>query len=115
MTVVQDGPETCEVAGGGGFVRLLVPLRVHRKTRRSAAILSRYHVDGFQGQDTSWSWLNRRSARVVFRIPAMFLQERARITVEVFRTSGQSGHETLWTQCYRAHWVDGQPQMEPMP
>ena len=114
MTVIQDGPETCEVAGGGGFVRLRVPVRVHREIRNTT-LLSRYRVEGFEGRDTTWSWLSESRASVAFRIPAMFLQERARITLEVFGANKRTGDETLWSRDYRAHWVNGQPVMEPIP
>jgi hypothetical protein len=76
MTVEQDGPVVCEVAGGGGFVRLHLPVRVIEETG-GATPLPMYQVDDFVGRDGSWSWLSESRANVIFRIPAMLLQEHA--------------------------------------
>lgn len=114
MTVEQDGPETCEVAGGGGFVRMKIPVRVFGETQKTTP-LSCYQVEDFMGRETTWSRLSESRASVTFRIPVMLLQEGARLTLEVFRIDRPTGHETLWTRRYRARWVNGRPEMEPSP
>ena len=114
MRVEQNGAERCEVATNGGFVLVRVPVRVIGEVERGEAA-TRYVIGGFVGRETSWLPRSGYEGVLTFRIPGELFRERERLSLEMYRKDGPAGPETLWAKRYEVRWVNGSPQVEPVP
>ena len=113
MRIESNGSETCMLVGGGGFVRVHVPVGVVGEVEK-ARVVSRYVVGAFVGRETAWSPRNEHEDRLTFRIPRELFREQERLTLQLLRTENLGGDETLWTRRYMLHWVNGEPGVEPI-
>ena len=114
MRVEQTGAERCEVAANGGFVLVRVPVRIAGESERDKAV-AHYVIGGFVGRETSWPLRRGSETTLTFRIPGELFRERERLSLEVRRKDSPADPETLWAKRYEVRWVNGSPQLEPVP